>query len=113
VPSTEWQSLGNFRWEIGVDLRDYLPLTILVDNQAAIKLANTSVFSRGVRHIRLRYAYVNELVQTGRIRIEYVPTKKNIADLFTKALERGPLREQVDRLMERMPILPRGPRNHH
>ena len=49
----------NILEQLGVDVSQYLSLPMLVDNEAAITLANTSVFSKGIRHTRIRFAYVS------------------------------------------------------
>ena len=38
------------------------------------------------KHIAIKYHYVRELVQDKEIKMEYVHTKEQIADIFTKAL---------------------------
>lgn len=37
-------------------------------------------------HIAIKYHYLRELVQDKEVRIEYVNTKEQIANIFTKAL---------------------------
>ena len=37
-------------------------------------------------HIAIKYHYVRELVQDKEVKMEYVNTKEQIADIFTKAL---------------------------
>ena len=62
-----------------------LPLIIQVDNQAAIFLARNEISSR-TKHVDVRYHFIQELVETGVIKLEYVHTKENIADVLTKNL---------------------------
>ena len=38
------------------------------------------------KHIRIKYHYVRQQVQDGVMSLEYVKTKDNVADLFTKIL---------------------------
>ena len=38
------------------------------------------------KHIAIKYHYLRELVQDKEVRMEYVNTKEQIADIFTKAL---------------------------
>ena len=38
------------------------------------------------KHISIKYHYVRELVQDKEVKMEYVHTKDQIVDIFTKAL---------------------------
>ena len=67
-----------------VQLKD-LPV-LMVDNEAAIKLAQNPEFHKRTKHIRIRHFFVRELVLEGEIVIEKVDSSKQIADLMTKAL---------------------------
>ena len=40
------------------------------------------------RHISLKYFYIRDLVETGIIKLEYIKTIHQIADIFTKATKR-------------------------
>lgn len=63
------------------------PITIYEDNQPAIALAkNPSTNSTRSKHIDVIYHKVRELIEDNVIRVEYLNTKKMIADLLTKPL---------------------------
>lgn len=57
------------------------------DNQATIRCANTIGFHEGIKHIDVKYLLVQELVVDESVRVDYIPTLQNIADMFTKALD--------------------------
>lgn len=59
-----------------------------VDNDAAIKISHNPELHRRTKHIALRHFYVRELVTEGEIRVEYVPSEFQLADLLTKALHK-------------------------
>ena len=64
------------------------PFTILEDNQSCIHLAkNQGDFPRS-KHIDTRYHFVREQVERGEIILRKIDTKQNLADVFTKALDR-------------------------
>ena len=69
--------------EMGVEYDD--PVVIRVDNQAAIALTNNPVLHQRSKHIDIRYFRIREEVKAGRIKLVYVPTGENLADVFTKA----------------------------
>ena len=82
--------------EMGVDLTE--PTTLFVDNQGAEALAKDRRSCQRSRHIERRYLKVREWVHHGEIRVVYVSTDQNPADLLTKSLERGPFDRHVSTL---------------
>ncbi|CAI7772630.1 unnamed protein product [Closterium sp. NIES-53] len=74
------------------------PPVLYVDNKAAIALSCSALlallitphFGYGAfTHIALRYFLARELQQRGQLRLTYVATRANTADIFTKALPPG------------------------
>ncbi len=69
------------------------------DNRAAIELAKTEE-SRTMKHIvNLCYHHVRKEVQEGRMKIEWISTKDQIGDFFTKALAKAKFYQFWDNLM--------------
>ncbi|UOH81729.1 hypothetical protein LQV05_004409 [Cryptococcus neoformans] len=62
------------------------PSTLLVDNEAAINLSKNPLSHNKSKHIDVRYHVFRERVELGDITVEYIPTDKQRADVFTKAL---------------------------
>lgn len=56
------------------------------DNSACIELANSPKLRPRTKHLSVRLFHFRSYVQNGDISVEYVNTKEQIADLFTKAL---------------------------
>ena len=83
-----------------------MPLTIWVDNQAAIALLTTSSGSWRTRHLRLRSNWVKEMYQRQEISIKYVPGELQRADLGTKPFTRERLRQLVEmwNIKDRRPV---------
>ena len=50
------------------------------------------------KHIKVSYHWICEQVQLGHIKTEWVPSKENVADLFTKGLPGPQHRYLVDKL---------------
>ncbi|CAI7839114.1 unnamed protein product [Closterium sp. NIES-54] len=63
-----------------------LPLVLYVDNKAMIALCQEHRLEHRMKHIALRYFLARELQQRGQLRLAYVATRANTADIFTKAL---------------------------
>ena len=61
---------------------------ILCDNQATIVIAHDLEFHVHTKHIDIAYHSLCDLVESGTLNIVYVPSSKNLADLFMKGLAR-------------------------
>ncbi|CAI7888512.1 unnamed protein product [Closterium sp. NIES-53] len=61
------------------------PPVLYVDNKAMIALCQ----EHKTKHIALRYFLARELQQRGQLRLAYVATRANTADIFTKAVQSG------------------------
>ncbi len=62
------------------------PTTLFVDNQAAIKVASEQDYMGRAKHMQLRWFWLRDQIEAGDIRIEYIPTAEQVADIFTKPL---------------------------
>jgi hypothetical protein len=59
---------------------------ILGDNQGAIALVKLQSHHKKAKHIDVRYHYICKQHKAGLIKMDYVCTHNNIADIFTKPL---------------------------
>ena len=57
---------------------------LYIDNISALHVAGSRTFSPRAKHIALRYFFVQELVEGGKITIHFVETQDQIANLGTK-----------------------------
>jgi hypothetical protein len=62
--------------------------TILCDNQSCIKMTENPVFHDRLKHIEIRYHYIREMVQRGALKLQYISTDEQVADVLTKPLSR-------------------------
>ncbi|CAI5953348.1 unnamed protein product [Closterium sp. NIES-64] len=62
------------------------PLVLYVDNKAMLALCREQRLEHITKHIALRYFLARELQQRGQLRLAYVASEANTADVFTKAL---------------------------
>ncbi|CAI5969811.1 unnamed protein product [Closterium sp. NIES-64] len=64
------------------------PPVLYVDNKAMLALCREHRLEHRTKHIALRYFLSRELQQCGQLRLTYVASEANTADIFTKALPR-------------------------
>ncbi|CAM9520770.1 unnamed protein product, partial [Ascophyllum nodosum] len=62
-------------------------ISIMEDNQGAIKMANNKHSSRRTRHIDVKHLIVRDAVEEGLVRTVYVRNEEQHADILTKALD--------------------------
>ncbi|CAI7912228.1 unnamed protein product [Closterium sp. NIES-53] len=63
------------------------PPVVYVDNKAMLALCQEQRLEHRTKLIALRYFLARELQQRGQLRVAYVATRANTADIFTKALQ--------------------------
>jgi hypothetical protein len=74
--------------EILTDLFDHEmdPTTIHCDNQSCVKLSENPMFHDRSKHIEIKDHYIKDMVQRKTIHVRYLPTHKQIAEIFTNLL---------------------------
>ncbi|CAI7843816.1 unnamed protein product, partial [Closterium sp. NIES-54] len=63
------------------------PPVLYVDNKAMLALCREHRLEHRMKHIALRYFLAHELQQRGQLRLAYMASQANTADIFTKALQ--------------------------
>ncbi|CAI7901992.1 unnamed protein product [Closterium sp. NIES-53] len=63
------------------------PPVLYVDNKAMLALCQEHRLEHRTKHIALRYFLAQELQQRGQLRLAYVASQANTADVFTKAIQ--------------------------
>ncbi|CAI7745215.1 unnamed protein product [Closterium sp. NIES-54] len=63
------------------------PPVLYVDNKAMLALCQEHRLEHRTKHIALRYFLARELQQRGQLRLAYMASQANTADVFTKALQ--------------------------
>jgi len=62
------------------------PVILYCDNTSAINISKNSAMHAKAKHIAIKYHYVRELVEDKQVKLEYIHTKEQTADIFTKPL---------------------------
>jgi hypothetical protein len=72
-------------------LRDYgfklSKVSLLCDNESAIRMAENLVEHSRTKHIDIQYHFLRDHQQRGDIEIAYINIKDQLADIFTKPLD--------------------------
>ncbi|CAI7783193.1 unnamed protein product [Closterium sp. NIES-54] len=81
------------------------PPVLYVDYKAMIALCQEHRLEHRTKHVALRYFLARELQQRGQLRLAYVATRANTADIFTKLLLPGD-HQRFSTVLGLVPTLP-------
>ena len=62
-------------------------LTVFCDNTSAINISKNLVQHSRTKHIHIRHHFIRDLVKSRTMSLEYIDIEKQLADIFTKALD--------------------------
>ena len=62
------------------------PTTPHVDNQSAMAIAQNPEFHERMKHINVRYHYIQQVIDDGTVCLTYTLTQEQVADVLTKGL---------------------------
>ena len=62
-------------------------IPIFCDNRRVIAITENPVQHSRTKHIDIRYHFIREHVMNGTIELHFVPSEKQLADIFTKPLD--------------------------
>jgi hypothetical protein len=77
------------------------PIPIYCDNTSAISISKNPVMHCKTEHIPIKCHFLQEQVAEKNIRVEYVGTKEQVVDIFTKPLSR----EAFEHLRQRLVVI--------
>jgi hypothetical protein len=85
----EAAAINETRWLCGLlnelGLQTETPL-VYGDNQSAQALSKNGIKSERTKHIDVKYNFIHDEVASGRVRLKWIPTTQQLADMLTKAL---------------------------
>ena len=53
-------------------------------NESCVKLSKNPVFNDKLKHIEIKYHYIQDMVQRGAVELQYVVTDEQIANVLTR-----------------------------
>lgn len=65
---------------------EHCPVMIYIDNKSAINLAKNPVFHGRSKHIDVRYHFIRECIERGKIMIKHICTENQRVDVLTKSM---------------------------
>ncbi|KAL3618884.1 hypothetical protein CASFOL_037112 [Castilleja foliolosa] len=90
--------LQNFISGHGVVSSISRPIKLYCDNSAAVFFSKNDKYSKGAKHMELKYLVVKDEVREQRLSIEYIITQLMVAGALTKALPPKTFMEHVNRM---------------
>lgn len=75
------------------------PANVLVDNASVVKNSTIPSSTLQKKHNSICYHYVREAVAAQCMRIAYVPSQENLADIFTKPLGASKLKAFIQKIL--------------
>ncbi|CAN0088792.1 unnamed protein product [Sphacelaria rigidula] len=64
------------------------PATIYSDSQGALRLSSNANFSTSSKHLAMRFFNLKGMVRAGQLRINYVRSSEQLANLLTKSCDK-------------------------
>ena len=93
--SHEVMWIHNMLHELGYNISK---IPICSDNQGALFVSKNAVTEKRMKHIDVRYHYVCDVIQQGKIEVLFISGVDNPADIFTKNLGRVKIEKIVPML---------------
>lgn len=87
--------------ELGINIEC---LTINTDNKADIHNSKNQTINPKNKHIDICYHFTRELVENKKINLQYIKSKNNLADAFTKYLNSSSMDRFSDSLLVKLLI---------
>ena len=64
-------------------------MVVYYDNSSAIDISKNPIQHSKTKHIEIRYHFIRDLVERKIVCLEYIPTERQNANIFTKPLDRS------------------------
>jgi hypothetical protein len=78
----------SYKFNLPLERKPTIYCTVFEDNSGAVELANVPKMRPRTRHINPKYHHFRKYVFDGKIKVKYIPTSMQHADIMTKNLPR-------------------------
>ena len=95
--------LGTDRWSEIDQKLPQVPVIIMVDNEATVKIARNGRLTRKTRHVERRFHYVKQGQATRAHELHWIPGEAMVSDILTKAQEASKIDPQIERMFIVLP----------
>lgn len=75
------------------------PISILCDNESVISILRNPVMHSNAKRIAIKYHFLREQVLEKNVKLEYVPSKEQVVDIFTKPLPKEPFEYLIQKMV--------------
>jgi ribonuclease HI len=75
------------------------PSILYVDNQSAIRISENDGEHERTKHIDVRHYFIKDTINQGEIKLKWISTNDQLADIFTKALSSKTFIKLRDKMM--------------
>jgi hypothetical protein len=62
-------------------------VSLMCDNTSAISISKNPVLHKRMRHLERRHHFLRVHIEKGDIKMRYIDTERQLADIFTKPLD--------------------------
>ena len=81
-----------------IEIKNDQSLSIYCDNISAISISKNIFMHAKTKHIPIKYHFLREQAHAQKIKLEYVNTKEQVVDIFTKKLPKEAFENLRDKL---------------
>ena len=74
------------------------PIPIHCDNTSAISVSKNPVLHSKTKHIPIKYHFLREQVTNSVVQLNFIPSKEQTADIFTKPLSKNQFKDFCQKL---------------
>lgn len=82
--------------DLGLEVKE--TMNLYCDNQAALKIANNPVLHDRTKHVEVDRHFIKDHLEKGTIKLPYVKSKEQLADMLTKAISSREFYSSLDKL---------------
>jgi hypothetical protein len=77
------------KFHMGLSDYELEPKMIYRDNQSCIKLSKNPIFHDRPNNIDIIYRFIQDRIQKGEVKLQYISTDEQVVDILDKPLEKG------------------------